>query len=172
MLSTHPAPTPRRSHPRWSRGRCPATRPRRALGLHPAGGGRPYRGVLGAVVADEAAAPRVSLCPAADVVDATLDHQPLVAWQVVPADLLPAEGGQRRPPLPRFPVWLPDAAHGCAQKSSRTRDLAERRPRGERGSDRRLPPLPPAAPRPRPAAAASLRACAGPAVRGQLFPPL
>lgn len=93
--------------------------------------GHPYRGVLTAVVADEAAAPRVPLCPAADVVDAALDDQPLVAWQVVRADLLPAEGGQRRPKLrgplarPRTPAGLPDAAHGCVRKSSGTRHLFE-----------------------------------------------
>lgn len=96
MLSPHPAPTP----PAPTRGEAGhgAQRPGPSLapGLHPAGGGRPYRSVLGAVVADEAAAPRVSLCPAADVVDATLNDQPLVAWQVVPADLLPAEGGSPR----------------------------------------------------------------------------
>lgn len=48
--------------------------------LHPAGCGLAYRGVLRAVVADEAAASWVPLCPAADVVDTALDDQPLVVW--------------------------------------------------------------------------------------------
>lgn len=48
--------------------------------LHPAGCGLAYRGVLCAVVADEAATPWVPLCPAADVVDTALNDQPLVAW--------------------------------------------------------------------------------------------
>jgi hypothetical protein len=54
-------------------------------------------GGLCTVVADEAAAPWVPLHPAADVV---LNVQPLVAWQVMPTDVLPAEDGQRLPCLP------------------------------------------------------------------------
>lgn len=102
--------------------------------LHPASGGLPYRGVLSTVVANEAAAPGVPLCPAADVVDATLDDQPLVARQVVLADLLPAEGGQRRPRRRGPLAGLPDAAHGCVRMPSGPRYLGDvcQRPRGER----------------------------------------
>lgn len=110
-------------------------------------------------MANEAAAPRVPLCPATDVVDTTLDDQPLVTRQVVRADLFPAEGGQRRPQLrgPLARPWpcagLPDATHGCVQQSSGTRDLAEvrARHRGERnrvpGGFRHRPPSSAAPPR-------------------------
>lgn len=80
------------------------------------------------MVADEAAASRVSLCPAADVVDATLNHSatcrlagcaggpaPSGGW----AAALPA--AQARPGSPTPPM--------AACRSPRTRDLAEQRPR-------------------------------------------
>lgn len=107
------------------------------------------------------------LCPAADVVDATLDDQPLVAREVVRADLLPAEGGQRRPRLRGPPPGLQDVAHGRVQKSSGlppgTFPRSDRHPKGSESRPRGRPPPPPAPPRPRPAAAAAVRACACPA---------
>lgn len=63
------------------------------------GGGRaarqPYRSIFPRVVPDDPVAPRVPTAPFGDVVDLAVDDKPFVGAQVVPLNLLPAEGWHR-----------------------------------------------------------------------------
>lgn len=62
---------------------------------HPAAGterielGFPYRGILPGIVVENPTATWMSVCPASNIVDFAIDHQPLVGLLIVSLDLLP-----------------------------------------------------------------------------------